>query len=1268
MNINWQSYDDQFFQQFCNALLSLEVSKSFVPFSAPGRDGGIDGLFSGTYDGKVGEWRFQDKFHKTARKQAYEALKKDVLTEMRKLADEDHYIILSNVSLLPQERAALLSLGNQELHHLGKGNVFFDVWDDAKIHTLYIRHPILRLWVEDGFTTAQLISYSDYFDKELKVGIEDPQTLSNEFIGRKADLNLLIDYLTSDAENIAVVSGEAGIGKTRLVIEFFQNHLSKIDEWQALVLTTHRINFDRILFGLSGSVNTIVLVDDAHKFAPDDIADLRNLIRIPSQRKLKFILTGRRLLIDRALESIPTVEDKTIRQIPLSKLSPVETRELFQRQDNIGMYRDYIPQLVSTSNGRPILIVALLRAIHDNTPIPKIKDKDVLKTYVREYFNTFIRVVSEHTGTSRLRLEKLIRAICLLEPLPANDDLFYQQLAQFTEISLIDLRYFMDKLLHEGLAHKRYEFVLSPDYYSDIMLATGDEEFVISAIASFTVFISNIIVNLSAVDEAYGEEEKGRLGLAPILMRYIPQIEDAHPNKVQDILTTVSSITYQKPEFAKLAIELFVARLKKVESQELRDLISLDINNRSISRKSLYGSIARLLHDLLYHSGNEKFVFDVVYAIYECVPDLGLFKNTFGLDKRHIMHGYDFQQQEFFIAEAQRRLPNDHSRSSFFIEAFNDFLRLEFTVSSMDPFKKGQINLTTFYLSSDSVVVALRKKVIEALVSIYNIASSDDIKKRVVHELIDVPRGISASTRSKNPYVEVEEVLYILEFIKSIAGTMPLAANREVIDRLYWIKKWGADDRIIATIAELKKSLEPKSLPEKFLFLLNNVETRMDPDYPKQVRHIEEQAKILMDQYESDVIAESLAQVRRVQTNHLEFIGTVNKALFDGFPKKAMEVYDQLWRIDREYIHQYGSSFLVALRFQHEQMDFFWSKVSELEADGSPESLNVVLYIYFRLTTPLEVSDENLIDRLFSKHRDKWQLSFNLLMALSTLTQVGYDKSRFIASLFDTCPQRAADNFLNFNRDLEAVFLKELILHHTTRFNLSFEIQHMLSSLLEQQFVSEDELFDYLIRRFQVKNEQVAQNNYGTYDFVPHDNFNLLRSFDETGKLRVFFRALNWYVNSEFRGISDYYAKDLLEFLQPSKELKTEIAAHYQDEVNRATIPKQLQRIVASIDVFESKSMMLIDLVIMILKKGNEMSGIKLDELRASAYGAITSVGVKSGAVGQPFEVDIMLRQLIVDWIADHPTDDFANEFMRRIVQSIDQEIKRSTDRDDTLW
>lgn len=251
--INWSNYNGEVFQRFCNSLLSMEVGKRFLPYLAPGRDGGVDGFFEGTYNGHGGKWRFQYKFHNVPRKQGFNYLKKDLKNEISNINNEDHFVFVTNVELLPQEY--------HELTEIWKGstkNVRLEIWDGAKLFTLYLQFPLLLEWFPDISQTAQLQDYKVAFKSNLEGTYEYAGTFKVPFISRASELAKLKEFLLGD-QKMVIISGEAGIGKTRMVIEFFKTVVDNIDEWAPLVLLNRNIDFDKIGRALSGNKKYIIL-------------------------------------------------------------------------------------------------------------------------------------------------------------------------------------------------------------------------------------------------------------------------------------------------------------------------------------------------------------------------------------------------------------------------------------------------------------------------------------------------------------------------------------------------------------------------------------------------------------------------------------------------------------------------------------------------------------------------------------------------------------------------------------------------------------------------------------------------------------------------------------------------------------------------------------------------------------------------------------------------------------------------------------------------
>ncbi|PZR35005.1 MAG: hypothetical protein DI538_15850 [Azospira oryzae] len=382
------------------------------------------------------------------------------------------------------------------------------------------------------------------------------------------------------------------------------------------------------------------------------------------------------------------------------------------------------------------------------------------------------------------------------------------------------------------------------------------------------------------------------------------------------------------------------------------------------------------------------------------------------------------------------------------------------------------------------------------------------------------------------------------------------------------MQKWGkVDSRIEALIKEVEIALTPTTLSEKILAFMNRANTRLQEGYTQTLERIQEQSAKLMGENDASTIASSVSQVRKILTNQREYFWPVNQGLFRHHPHKAMEVYEELFSADRDYIYGYGGGFLWALRFEHKKKDSYWSKIHELEKEGKSESVRTILNVYNSLKKPLESKDSDLIDRLVEVHQKKPELALSLLMALHALITAGYDK-KLIYSLFDICPQSAADSYLLHNQSAEPLFLKELLLHHSLRFDVSSSFQSAFSLLVQNKVISEDELFKYFEKRFDLQCKLYEENNYDIYLFVPHEKNNPFALTDED-RIHLFQRALRWYMSGKWQKQMDYRATDLHEFLQPSTEIMHELINVYHIELSSITNPLLLQRLLSTLNVFE---------------------------------------------------------------------------------------------------
>lgn len=637
--INWNNYTPDSFTKLCNALLTFEISKAVKVFSAPGKDGGIDASYSGQYGDHSGNWRFQFKFHKVSRKQGYYSLKSELSSEISKTKNEDYFVFMTNIELLPQEQLELEKLFESEKASISPKSKLF-VWDGAKLQTLLIGHPLLIYWLEEGFETAQLQSFETYFKKGIETKNFAPNTLSNIFIGRETIVSDLEESLDLK-KNIVLIQGEAGIGKTRLLIEFFKILRTKNSAWRVLVLANKNVDFDKIKRALSDQHKYILMVDDAHSYDGKDISDLLKISE-SSNGRVKLFLTARSLQAASSLQHIREYDQEEIFKIDLSRLERGETQAALEPYIKQTSYFHHIGELIHITYGRPILIVAVLRAIHDRTRIETIRETNFLKTYVNNYFDEFHNEFQKLTGTSKLRSKRLLQNIALIEPFNFDDSNVINKLAEIHELHQTEITTALGLLKSHSFVSGRYEQSIKPDYYSDIVLQEIRVPEASKHIMDFGAQLDNIVVNLSSVDEI-GADKSALLD--DILKTYVGWIDKIDDNEsitneskisiIGRILNTIGRIVYVKPKIARQALEFYLKNFF-VAGHPVNLEMASNANSTYLPTDALLHKVTTILSRLFLIPEYFGFVYDASLMLFEMTNEK-TFVPVFNFGKRDVV-------------------------------------------------------------------------------------------------------------------------------------------------------------------------------------------------------------------------------------------------------------------------------------------------------------------------------------------------------------------------------------------------------------------------------------------------------------------------------------------------------------------------------------------------------------------------------------------------------------------------------------------------------
>lgn len=1267
-SINWNDYTAPDFQQFCNTFLSFEFGKTFQPFNAQGQDNGIDGKFIGQYEGKSGEWRFQYKFHLTARRTGVQALKKEIKSEAGKLKAETEFVLLTNVELLPQEQQELLAMFQQ--NKPASSSAICEIWDGAKIHSLSLRYPLLWLWLEDGFSNAQLVDYRNAFGKLLSGSIDDLFTFTNKFACREDKIEELKLFVESEHQ-VCLITGEAGIGKTRLVIELFKQYEFS-DEIICLALITKHIDFDKLAKALAGSKIILLLVDDAHEYDPKTISDLNQLVN-QSKGSAKLILTAREIQSHNSIQLIKEYERVNIQRIKLDVLSREQTMNLFKSELTNNFYRNFVSELTTITHGRPILIVAVLKAAHNGMLIEQVKTDDLLNGYVENYFDLFIAELNKETGVEKLKAKKLLRLVCLLEPFSFTDIELVKKMAAFIKTDEDNISCALNMLIERSFVSGRWEQSIKPDYYSDILLKQADRDFTEKAVEHFGERIQNIISNLASADDS---KKSTNSLLDEILYKYIKPIGySTNSIEVAGILDTVDNISYFKTEIARKTVEYYLTGLKNKQGAVYADFENTERYN-TFGGSSLIEKIKAILSQLLYDEQSFVFVYKTVFELSEIFTEAKVLKTVFQFARRDAIEHFRSIRQFFFVKKVKKEFTFfTKEKQLFAIECLKSFFIHDFNSAVAAGPNRDSITITTYYIPSSAEIKQLRKEVIELFIEIYRTTIDESIRTIVLEELLDIPRGISATSRNSIKYDGDDEIKIVLEFVRDEAFSVPQAAQKDILDRLFWFKQWKINEVFFPLLDEIKEQMIPRNLAEELIRLFAQSENRYD--YDKAKEDIKISLRRIYQTTEAKKVAEGLSSVYNSYVNNLyNFHFGITTLAFE-FHELAMAVYDELWSINRVLIYHYGYIILNAVRFEFQEEVFFWKRIELLQCEASVDADNMLLYVYgVKQAKMMIVTDRDLdvIAAIANKkvQQNNFSLARPLVVCVVHKPELGLSLGRDY--LLRSNNQEADHFFLFLFDNIDACYetMRTLSLEGTLRYELAYNMERCLNAVFKEE--GESAIFDYIMKRIELKRNMFKlDSRYFSYELLPDGKHaHLLDDIDDNLRTRIYGRFVDWYCQNTFVYMEVLFLDNVFKFFNRVEYLTEPVSEVLHSILKeRATDTNSLIRLLEILQVYHDKNDLLISLVeeiyVAALKNGIDEE-VQRNDIYFKTYQALTNVGVKSGTVGQPFHVDIHLKELLEQYQAKISKNSPFYEIVQNAIQSTQRAIDDSYDRGNETW
>jgi len=342
-------------------------------------------------------------------------------------------------------------LNEQVRVHNEKTTVRYVMLQDLALN-LHLNHrDLVHEYLGLPLDTGQIVSRETFVAEYNKAsnGISTP--IDNTFLHRENELEELKEIIQSD--DFIVLTGSAGIGKTKLAIEGINSFLAENLAFSAYCISyKHNSLLDDLYQYFDKDKDYILFVDDANRI--DAFNQITGFYRSLRKGKLKIIITVR----DYAFQVVKSMcPDFTLKIINLIKLTDDQIIDIIKAKPFEILNPNYHKEIKRIADGNPriAIMVALLA---------KAEQKISALSDVSELFENYFSTFSQDDGEFALEINiKCLGLIAFFHTIPYRNIEICKQILTHFDIEYSDFVDSIDKLDSLELVEIQYEYVKIPE-------------------------------------------------------------------------------------------------------------------------------------------------------------------------------------------------------------------------------------------------------------------------------------------------------------------------------------------------------------------------------------------------------------------------------------------------------------------------------------------------------------------------------------------------------------------------------------------------------------------------------------------------------------------------------------------------------------------------------------------------------------------------------------------------------------------------------------